>query len=1376
MSKRLIGLLITIFLMVGLFSNHSNLASAAPVSGDVQTAAASGNYEIYPLPQNQSYQGVDFTLTGQVNVVFEAGIDEATRNLLRTIIGSKSIQMSETVAVVANKTNIIVGIKGSNKYVDGYFKSHITYSSTLFNEKDAYVLDISKANEASGTIALLGKDTDASFYGLESLSQIFDQISGKTLHSVKFEDYSDTKWRGFIEGFYGFPWSHEDRKSLMRFGGKFKMNTYIFAPKNDQYHNSAWRTLYPPAELAKIKELVAVGNETKNRFVWAIHPGFNMINWNTYDTELQTLLAKLDQLYGVGVRQYGLFMDDINTSQSLTDKDKHVKLITDVANWAAAKGDVKPLIYCPPFYNQSWTGDSGKPYLQALSNVPSNVEIMWTGKGVVGSVNTTDVQWVKNLHGRDPLMWLNWPVNDYKDSRLMLGKGEVLAPGTHNISGVVSNPMGWAELSKIALFAVADYTWNIDDFNQDNSWLNSFKYVAPEAATELNTIAYHLSDPSPSGHGLVVGESENIRPDLEDFLSKYAGGQPLQGSGNKLIADFDQILSAIDSFKLKSQNTKLLQEINPWLNSLKDITASGQAAVRSAMFVQNGNMDSAWKELSKASANLAESKTFTIKKLNYPDVTVEAGAKRLVPFAEQLINKLDAKIYTSIAPDFVIPVPMTSYGTPSDIGRMIDGDISTYMYVQTIQKNGDWYGLDLGKQVKIHDITITQGRTDTDQDIFQKGIVETSANGVDWKPIGEERSGFKITVNGLNSEARYIRYRLTHAGIPGGKPDLWTAVREFTVNANQGKAGIYTNVHELQSQSITATETSAELSGLTKISLKPSQYVGIRLKSIEQIEQMTVDPVDSKLTFESSSNGREWELVRSGGPFSNAAYIRLINKSNENISLNLNRLYVKLNTFSQPVVSHNYASVYSGAAGNVYDGKLDTKTWFGEVQTKGKYVQIDLGGLVSVKNVSVVIGDGEGDYLRKGDLQLSRDGQTWETIHSFSNPSDRTLNFPDHEVPYRYKRVVLDNSKQARYVRLISTETNNAWLALNEIIVNEGMEKPGIKNAAIESQPSGKSGSEASMAIDHKLSTFFMPSGEAKPGVLNYKLSEGSKLKKLIILQGPSSLSNATVSVRDENGWHEAGNLSQSYNEVDTSAFAHILDLKLQWNGNILPRIHEIIPVASEDNGEGDPPSGVGENSTSLTGASTVKSGQEFTLNFDVKNIQKSVYAMDLKLTYDASLMEFMSVSSTKEGFKVLEKKDTPGDIRIVAVSSGSEYAVTGDMKLLELVFKAKNVEQTSEGSVKVTKSLLGDADGKEKEATTSSYKFKVTVSDPDPGISGDINKDGKVSIGDLAIIAANYGKNTQSSDWLQAKKADVNGDGVIDLNDLAFVARKIVG
>src|SRR5699024_10545027 len=121
-----------------------------------------------------------------------------------------------------------------------------------------------------------------------------------------------------------------------------------------------------------------------------------------------------------------------------------------------------------------------KPYLEAMQDLPDNVEIMWTGEEVIGTINEEDMQWFKDATDRDPFVWLNWPVNGYAGSRLLLGEGDYfLEQGTHNISGVVSNPLEQSELSKVALFAVNDFAWNVDDYDSHQSWVDSFKYITP---------------------------------------------------------------------------------------------------------------------------------------------------------------------------------------------------------------------------------------------------------------------------------------------------------------------------------------------------------------------------------------------------------------------------------------------------------------------------------------------------------------------------------------------------------------------------------------------------------------------------------------------------------------------------------------------------------------------------------------------------------------------------------------------------------------------------------------------------------------------------------------------------------------------------------
>ncbi|MBB3112510.1 O-glycosyl hydrolase [Paenibacillus phyllosphaerae] len=67
---------------------------------------------------------------------------------------------------------------------------------------------------------------------------------------------------------------------------------------------------------------------------------------------------------------------------------------------------------------------------------------------------------------------------------------------------------------------------------------------------------------------------------------------------------------------------------------------------------------------------------------------------------------------------------------------------------------------------------------------------------------------------------------------------------------------------------------------------------------------------------------------------------------------------------------------------------------------------------------------------------------------------------------------------------------------------------------------------------------------------------------------------------------------------------------------------------------------------------------------------------------------------------------------------------------------------------------------------------FKAAIIKKQPG---DVNEDDKVSIGDLALVAAAYGKTSADADWATVAKSDVNGDGKIDIEDLAALAKMIL-
>ncbi len=116
---------------------------------------------------------------------------------------------------------------------------------------------------------------------------------------------------------------------------------------------------------------------------------------------------------------------------------------------------------------------------------------------------------------------------------------------------------------------------------------------------------------------------------------------------------------------------------------------------------------------------------------------------------------------------------------------------------------------------------------------------------------------------------------------------------------------------------------------------------------------------------------------------------------------------------------------------------------------------------------------------------------------------------------------------------------------------------------------------------------------------------------------------------------------------------------------------------------------------------------------------------------------------------------------------------MTGDQKVAEVAFKAKDVGETQSGAIQTANVWLADADGKETEAGTASARIEIYAGSA--GEPGDLNGDGKVSIGDLAILAAQYGKDASSPNWNAIKHLDLDGSGSIDIADLAIVAQKII-
>ncbi len=159
------------------------------------------NYEIYPIPQKITYKNDSIVFNKNINIVKGNIDDDFVLNKLISYFKQNKITFDISNNLNNDKLNIVLDLKNIDK-------------------KDGYILNIDE------NIYIYGNDLSGLFYGVVTLISILKQ-SDRFIQKLYIEDYPNIIYRGYIEGFYGYPWSHNDRINLMEFGGDFKFNTYI---------------------------------------------------------------------------------------------------------------------------------------------------------------------------------------------------------------------------------------------------------------------------------------------------------------------------------------------------------------------------------------------------------------------------------------------------------------------------------------------------------------------------------------------------------------------------------------------------------------------------------------------------------------------------------------------------------------------------------------------------------------------------------------------------------------------------------------------------------------------------------------------------------------------------------------------------------------------------------------------------------------------------------------------------------------------------------------------------------------------------------------------------------------------------------------------
>lgn len=473
-------------------------------------------------------------------------------------------------------------------------------------------------------IKLESSDDEGTFYGIQTILQLLEDAKGLggKIPYLCITDFPTLPMRGVVEGFYGEPWSHEVRLSLLDFMGRHKMNTYVYGPKDDPYHRTpSWREPYPEDKARQIAQLAQRSRANHIRFIWAIHPGGD-IKWNEED--YGNILRKFSQMYELGVRDFAIFFDDI--SGEGTNPRNQAAWLNRLKDDFVKKGlDIGELILCPTDYSQAWANPSPEGSLAIYGReLDPKYRIFWTGERVMSDILAPTLRFVDERIGRPALFWWNYPVTDYIRNKVLQGPcyGFDTTLTAEDLCGVTSNPMEHGEASKLAIYSVADYTWNVKGYNPMDSWERGLAELCPEDPEAYRLFAMNSTDAT---------EDFRKAESWELGTEKFNPGKFSSYQYESLHSQF-AALETVPWRMEKACPEALLRELRPWITELGKLATRCRKAMELALMkptVDEETFRRMYDENVMSEEDREDYKAHTL------------GTVKLQPFYERLMKELD---------------------------------------------------------------------------------------------------------------------------------------------------------------------------------------------------------------------------------------------------------------------------------------------------------------------------------------------------------------------------------------------------------------------------------------------------------------------------------------------------------------------------------------------------------------------------------------------------------------------------------------------------------------------------------------------------------------------------------------------------------------
>ncbi len=184
---------------------------------------------------------------------------------------------------------------------------------------------------------------------------------------------------------------------------------------------------------------------------------------------------------------------------------------------------------------------------------------------------------------------------------------------------------------------------------------------------------------------------------------------------------------------------------------------------------------------------------------------------------------------------------------------------------------------------------------------------------------------------------------------------------------------------------------------------------------------------------------------------------------------------------------------------------------------------------------------------------------------------------------------------------------------------------------------------------------------------------------------------------------------------------------------------------------------------------SKIHVGDIFTLDLSAENVF-DLAGWQFDIAFDLAVLEAVEVNEgdflkAEEGATFFQSgtiDNTAGEITGLSAIRFNEDGVSGTGTLLSVTFSAKAGGETQ---ITLENFQLGSITGDVIPAGPHKVAFTIEGQ----LATGDVNRDGQVSILDMILVAKHFGEDASAN-----PQADVNNDGVINIQDLLIVAQHL--